>query len=220
MMHDFTLRVAGESGEGVITVGETVARIAAREGLQLVTFRTFPAEIKGGACMMQLRLSEQKISYHGEKVDCLVALNQVALDENLPDLKEQGVLLCEAECDVIEDGLSATVYKVPFERIAVREIGSRISKNIVVLGVLAELLGIPKPRIEEFLAEKFAKKSEAILDHNMQALEKGICFARDNFSKREGFGFPRGKPERHLLMTGNEAIALGSAAAGVKCFFG
>jgi 2-oxoglutarate ferredoxin oxidoreductase subunit alpha len=54
----------------------------------------------------------------------------------------------------------------------------------------------------------------------MQALEKGICFARENFSKREGFGFPRGKPERHLLMTGNEAIALGSAAAGVKCFFG
>jgi 2-oxoglutarate ferredoxin oxidoreductase subunit alpha len=220
MMHDFTLRVAGESGEGVITVGETVARIAAREGLQLVTFRTFPAEIKGGACMMQLRLSEQKITYHGEKVDCLVALNQVALDENLPALKEQGVLLCEAECDVPEAGLSATVYKVPFERIAVREIGSRISKNIVVLGVLAELLGIPKPRIEEFLAEKFAKKSEAILDHNMQALEKGICFARENFTKREGFGFPRGKPERHLLMTGNEAIALGSAAAGVKCFFG
>ena len=220
MMHDFTLRVAGESGEGVITVGETVARIAAREGLQLVTFRTFPAEIKGGACMMQLRLSEQKISYHGEKVDCLVALNQVALDENFPDLKEQGVLLCEADCDVLEDGLTATVYKVPFERIAVREIGSRISKNIVVLGVLAELLGIPKPRIEEFLAEKFVKKSEAILDHNMQALEKGICFARENFTKREGFGFPRGKPERHLLMTGNEAIALGSAAAGVKCFFG
>ncbi|HJX08890.1 MAG TPA: 2-oxoacid:acceptor oxidoreductase family protein, partial [Candidatus Binatia bacterium] len=220
MMHDFTLRVAGESGEGVITVGETVARIAAREGLQLVTFRTFPAEIKGGACMMQLRLSEQKISYHGEKVDCLVTLNQVALDENLPDLKEEGVLLCEAECDVIEDGLSATVYKVPFERIAVREIGSRISKNIVVLGVLAEILGIPKPRIEEFLAEKFAKKSEAILDHNMQALEKGIRFARENFTKREGFGFPQGKPERHLLMTGNEAIALGSAAAGVKCFFG
>src|SRR3972149_3012459 len=154
MMHDFTLRVAGESGEGVITVGETVARIAAREGLQLVTFRTFPAEIKGGACMMQLRLSEQKISYHGEKVDCLVALNQLALDENFPDLKEQGVLLCEAECDVIEDGLSATVYKVPFERIAVREIGSRISKNIVVLRGVIMTLGISQPKKQKIFHQK------------------------------------------------------------------
>jgi 2-oxoglutarate ferredoxin oxidoreductase subunit alpha len=220
MIHDFTLRIAGESGEGVITIGETVARIAAREGLHLVTFRTFPAEIKGGPCMMQLRLSDRKISYHGEKVDCLVSLNQHALEENLPDLKAEGVLLCEAECDLPEDGLACTVHKVPFERIAVREIGSRISKNIVVLGVLSHLLGIPRKRVEDFLSEKFAKKSQAILDHNMHALEKGIHFAEANVGKKEGFGFPKGNQERHLLMTGNEAIALGAAAAGLKCFFG
>jgi 2-oxoglutarate ferredoxin oxidoreductase subunit alpha len=219
-MHDFTLRIAGESGEGVITIGETVARIAAREGLHLVTFRTFPAEIKGGPCMMQLRLSDENISYHGEKVDCLVALNQYALEENLPDLKENGSLLCEAECDLPESDLASTVHKVPFERIAVREIGSRISKNIVVLGVLSHLLGIPRSRVEEFLAEKFAKKSPAILEHNVRALEKGIHFAEANIGKPDGFGIPKGNHARHLLMTGNEAIALGAAAAGLKCFFG
>lgn len=219
-MHDFTLRIAGESGEGVITIGETVARIAAREGLHLVTFRTFPAEIKGGPCMMQLRLADRKISYHGEKVDCLVALNQFALEENLPDLKEDGVLLCEAECDVPESGSAYTVHKVPFERIAVREIKSRISKNIVVLGVLAHLLGIPRKSVEDFLAEKFAKKSPAILEHNVRALEKGIHFAEANIGKPDGFGIPKGNHARHLLMTGNEAIALGAAAAGLKCFFG
>jgi 2-oxoglutarate ferredoxin oxidoreductase subunit alpha len=219
-MHDFTLRIAGESGEGVITIGETVARIAAREGLHLVTFRTFPAEIKGGPCMMQLRLSDEQISYHGEKVDCLVALNQYALEENLPDLKNNGTLLCEAECDLPESDLAPTIHKVPFERIAVREIGSRISKNIVVLGVLSHLLGIPRKSVEDFLAEKFAKKSKAILEHNLRALENGIGFAEAHIEKRSGFGFPAGDKERRLLMTGNEAIALGAAAAGLKCFFG
>jgi 2-oxoglutarate/2-oxoacid ferredoxin oxidoreductase subunit alpha len=219
-MHDFTLRIAGESGEGVITIGETVARIAAREGLHLVTFRTFPAEIKGGPCMMQLRLSDEQISYHGEKVDCLVALNQYALEENLPDLKPDGVLLCEAECDVAGDRSAGAVHKVPFERIAVREIGSRISKNIVVLGVLSHLLGIPRKSVEDFLAEKFAKKSKAILEHNLRALESGIGFAEAHVEKRSGFGFPAGDKERRLLMTGNEAIALGAATAGLKCFFG
>ena len=124
-MHpDLILRIAGESGEGVITVGETLCRIAAREGIHIVTFRTFPAEIKGGACMIQVRLSEKPIPYHGEQVDFLVCLNQAAVDENLPDLREDGALLCETECDLSAEP-GQTVYKVPFERIATREIGSR-----------------------------------------------------------------------------------------------
>ena len=180
MRHDLVIRVAGESGEGIITIGETIARIAAREGLSIVTFRTFPAEIKGGACMIQVRVSDGKISYHGEKIDFLVCLNQDALNENYGDLHELGALLCEAECDLPEEKSPRTVYRVPFERIAVREIGSRISKNIVVLGTLSQLLDIPVKSIEAFLAEKFAKKSKAILDHNIDALQRGIRFARES----------------------------------------
>ena len=220
MQHDFVLRIAGESGEGVITIGEMICRIAAREGLHAATFRTFPAEIKGGACMMQVRLSERKITYHGEKVDFLVTLNQQALDENLPDLKDHGALLCEAESDLPEGRTSPVVYKVPFERIAVREIGSRISKNIVVLGSLCHLLGLSKEKIEEFLSEKFARKGKAILDHNLDALQRGIHFAQRGALKTGPSGLPKGNMERNLLMTGNEAIALGAAAAGMRCFFG
>jgi len=220
MRHDLVIRVAGESGEGIITIGETVARIAAREGLSIVTFRTFPAEIKGGACMIQVRVSDAKISYHGEKVDFLVCLNQDALNENYGDLHERGALLCEAECDLPEEKSSRTVYRVPFERIAVREIGSRISKNIVVLGTLSHLLDIPVRSIEAFLAEKFAKKSKAILDHNIDALKRGIRFAQEKLGETSGFKFPSGKGDRRLLMTGNEAIALGAAASGLKTFFG
>ncbi|MBI4525752.1 MAG: 2-oxoacid:acceptor oxidoreductase subunit alpha [Deltaproteobacteria bacterium] len=220
-MHpDLTLRIAGESGEGVITIGETLCKLAAREGLHLVTFRTFPAEIKGGACMIQLRLSEKNISYHGEKLDLLVCLNQEALDENITELKENGVLVCEAECDVPEENSRLTVYKVPFERIAVREIGSRISKNIVVLGTLCHLLGLPKLTIEKFLAEKFAKKSKAVLDHNLDALQRGLNFAQQHFTGHRSVQMPSPSGQRKLLMTGNEAIAFGAAAAGVKCFFG
>lgn len=220
MTYDFTLRVAGESGEGVITIGETIARIAAREGVHLATFRTFPAEIKGGPCMIQIRLSDRKVAYHGEKVDCLVTLNQQALDENLADLREEGILLCEAECDVPMEPSSRTAYQLPFERLAVREIGSRISKNIVVLGALSHLLGIPKNRIEEFLAEKFARKGQAILEHNRKALETGIRVAEVKISTKNPLRFPKGAGQRRMLMTGNEAIALGATMAGMRYFFG
>ena len=45
--NELTLRIAGESGEGIITVAESLSRVAARMGFHLSTFRTFPAEIKG-----------------------------------------------------------------------------------------------------------------------------------------------------------------------------
>jgi len=216
---DLVLRIAGESGEGVITIGETLCRIAAREGVHIVTFRTFPAEIKGGACMIQVRLSEGPIPYHGEQVDFLVCLNQVAVDENLPDLKENGALLCEAECDVSEQP-GRTVYKVPFDRIATREIGSRISKNIVVLGSLSHLLAIPKKSIEAFISEKFARKGKTVLDHNLEALQKGVDFAEQHLAKKDPYKLPGGSDQKRLLMTGNEAIALSAVAAGLKYFFG
>ena len=220
-MHpDLVLRIAGESGEGVITIGETLCKIAAREGLHIVTFRTFPAEIKGGACMIQLRLSERDIPCHGEQVDFLVCLNQDALNENLPDLKEHGVLLCETECDLPEERPGRIVYKAPFERIATREIGSRISKNIVVLGALSHLLSLPKDRIEGFISEKFTRKGKAVLDHNLDALQRGHDFAQRHLAKKDSYKFPQGSGQKKLLMTGNEAIALGAAASGMKYFFG
>jgi 2-oxoglutarate ferredoxin oxidoreductase subunit alpha len=220
MPNDFVLRIAGESGEGVITIGDMVCRIAARQGLHVVTFRTFPAEIKGGACMMQIRFCDKHISYHGEKVDFLVTLNQEVLDENLPDLKDQGSLLCEAESELPEDASGRTVHKVPFERIAIREIGSRISKNIVVLGALSHLMGLSKERIDEFLTEKFARKGDAILNHNLDALQKGIHYVKEVSHETSSLRLPKGGKERNLLMTGNEAIAFGAAASGLDCFFG
>lgn len=220
MHSDLVLRIAGESGEGVITIGETLCKIAAREGIHIVTFRTFPAEIKGGACMIQVRLSERHIPYHGERVDFLVCLNQECVEENLPSLKEHGVLLCEAECDLPEKNPGWTVYKVPFERIATREIGSRISKNIVVLGTLSHLLALPKETIEKFISEKFARKGKAVLDHNLDALQRGFDFAQRQLAKKDSYKLPRGSDRKRLLMTGNEAIAAGAAAAGMRYFFG
>jgi 2-oxoglutarate ferredoxin oxidoreductase subunit alpha len=217
---DLIVRIAGESGEGVITIGETLCKLAARAGINILTFRTFPAEIKGGPCMIQVRLSEKPIPHHGELVDLLVCLNQAALDGNLKDLEADGVLVCEAECDLDDEQEGRIVYKAPFERIAPREIGSRITKNIVVLGMLSQIMGLPKKIIEGFLAEKFARKGQAVLDHNMDALQRGLAFAEQHFTQENPYKLPQGSDQKKLLMTGNEAIALGAAAAGMKCFFG
>ncbi|HWP84429.1 MAG TPA: 2-oxoacid:acceptor oxidoreductase family protein, partial [Terriglobia bacterium] len=135
---DLVLRIGGESGEGVITVAESVSRIAARMGLCLSTYRTFPAEIKGGACMMQLRVSETPVHHPGDQADMVVAFNEQALRDNLASLRPGGLLIYEAAMEGdAPDGRGIRCLPVPFRSLALDAVGNAASKNIVVLGVLA-----------------------------------------------------------------------------------
>ena len=218
---ELTLRIAGESGEGVITVAESVSRVAARRGLHVSTFRTFPAEIKGGPCMMQLRVSERPISHPGDLADVLVAFNEEAIQNNFASLQENGILLYEAAIETpIPQKAGIHSVAVPFRRITLESIGNLASKNIVVLGVLAQLCGLPTDPITALLEEKFRKRGQGILENNRKALEVGFRYADQRLPKLDACRLPSAAGPGKLLMTGNEAAALGALAAGLDCFFG
>ena len=77
---DITVRLAGESGEGVISSGDILTTGAARTGYWALTFRTYPAEIKGGPCMYQVRVGVDAVRSQGDAVDLLICFNQEAFD--------------------------------------------------------------------------------------------------------------------------------------------
>ena len=77
---DITVRLAGESGEGVISGGDILTTGAARTGYWALTFRTYPAEIKGGPCMYQVRVGVDEVHSQGNAVDLLMCFNQEAFD--------------------------------------------------------------------------------------------------------------------------------------------
>ena len=59
--NDLIIRIGGEGGEGVISVGDFITQACARAGLDVYTFKTFPAEIKGGYAMYQVRASTERL---------------------------------------------------------------------------------------------------------------------------------------------------------------
>jgi 2-oxoglutarate ferredoxin oxidoreductase subunit alpha len=75
------VRVGGEAGEGTVTLGDFFTRIAARAGLEVYTFRTYPAEIKGGQVMVQARIGVERVLSEGDEADVLVAMNEQAWKE-------------------------------------------------------------------------------------------------------------------------------------------
>jgi 2-oxoglutarate ferredoxin oxidoreductase subunit alpha len=89
---DFVVRIGGEAGEGVISCGELFAQAAARTEYHVFTYITYPAEIRGGFSMVQVRIRDWTIYSMGNEIDYLVAFNQEAVT-GLPEPEEGGMLI-------------------------------------------------------------------------------------------------------------------------------
>ncbi len=220
-MSDYVFRFGGEGGEGVISTGELFTTACARSGLEIYTFRSYPAEIKGGHAMIQVRVADANVLLsRGDGVDVLVAFNKEAYDRHYKDIKNGGVLVFD-NTDFLPDEDSRTLkYPIPFNKIAMEEIGIRLTKNMVSLGSLSELFGIPQDKFKELIREKFGKKGEAVLEKNFQALAAGARYVREDIKKADTMRVePTGRQPR-LVLSGNEALSLGAIAAGLKIYAG
>ena len=84
---DLIIRIAGEGGEGIISAGDFITQACARAGLEVYTFKTFPAEVKGGYAMYQTRTSSRPIYNQGDTFNVLCALNGEAYTMNRAALR-------------------------------------------------------------------------------------------------------------------------------------
>ena len=93
--NDLIIRIAGEGGEGIISAGDFITQACARAGLEVYTFKTFPAEIKGGYAMYQLRTCPQRIYNQGDTFDILCSFNGESYDLNRERLKPGDIVQVE-----------------------------------------------------------------------------------------------------------------------------
>ena len=126
MGKDIVIRIGGEGGEGVISTGDMLAQAAARAGLEVLTFRTFPAEIKGGYAMYQLRVSTEKILSQGDTFHVCVAFNGEAYEMNKDLLAPGTVLVYDSPGgDFQPEPIEGVVqYPVPMAKISKVDIGN------------------------------------------------------------------------------------------------
>jgi 2-oxoglutarate ferredoxin oxidoreductase subunit alpha len=139
---DFAIRIAGEGGEGVISCGELFAQAAARTAYHVFTYITYPAEIKGGFSMIQIRIRSGRIYSIGSLVDYLIVFNQEAYDTTINDLKEGGMLIYDPDTVKIKDDPNIEVYPIPLNKLVTDLYGSKLGKNVVALGALGNLFDI------------------------------------------------------------------------------
>ncbi|MDQ2886209.1 MAG: 2-oxoacid:acceptor oxidoreductase subunit alpha [Chloroflexota bacterium] len=222
MENDVTIRIGGESGEGTISGGDILALAAARWGYHVYTFRTFPAEILGGPCMFQVRISDRPVKSMGDSADVLICLNKEAYDRNIGELRHGGVLIYDPS-DFTPDTGDCITYAIPFNEIARKEIQLFQTKNMVMLGAISGLFGPPIEAIVQVVQSKLAKSRKSnstLMEKNMLALEIAKKYATAQLSKHDPYLLgPVAKAER-VVLNGNQAIVAGALAAECRFFAG
>src|SRR5262245_16784026 len=212
------IRLAGESGEGVISSGDILTQAAARGGYWTQTFRTYPAEIKGGPCMYQVRIGDHRIYSHGRWVDLLVCFHQAAGDLHHDSLHPEGVVLYDSTEVTIPDEYLPRARPVRMDELAKEIGGSTRAKNMVAVGSVTGVISFDTTPIEELVLRRFAHK-QGVAEANIAALHAGENEAAD-LAGTLAIADPVEVEGDRILLSGNQAISLGAIAAGVRYFAG
>jgi 2-oxoglutarate/2-oxoacid ferredoxin oxidoreductase subunit alpha len=222
MMNEVTIRIGGESGEGTISGGDILALAAARWGYHVYTFRTFPAEILGGPCMFQVRISSHPVKSMGDHADVLVCLNKEAYDRNIADLRPGGVLMYDPADFTLETS-DCIAYAVPFNAIARKEVQLFQTKNMVMLGAITGLFGPPLESIIQVVQSKLSKSrksSATLMEKNLQALDIARKYVTEQISKSDPYMLGPAEKADRVVLNGNQAVVAGALAAQCRYFAG
>lgn len=200
-----TIRIAGDSGDGMQLTGDQLTDTSALMGNDIATLPDFPAEIRApqgtlpGVSSFQIQFSKHEIFTAGDAPDVLVVMNPAALKVNLKDLQKGGLLIVNSdsfnEDNLKKAGWSAnpledpaalrdfSVLKIPFASLTKNALAeSKIkvsemdrSKNYFALGLLFWMYGRTIDHTIKWTLDKFSKKPD-IAEANIMALKAGYNY--------------------------------------------
>jgi 2-oxoglutarate/2-oxoacid ferredoxin oxidoreductase subunit alpha len=217
--NDFSLVVATANGTGSQTANLTLLRACFHMGIPVCGKNIFPSNIQGLPTWYHIRVS--KDGYVARRAsEVLVAFNQATVDADLRELPSGGMAL-------VDEGLAHGVerddvhlYTIPVKALmAASEHKGKLRDylaNMTYVGVLAHLLDIPLESIEAGLDAQFGGKRR-LVDTNLAVVRGAHAWAVEQLTKTDPFRVaPMDATRDLLIMSGNEAVALGSVFGGVS----
>ncbi|GGA15637.1 2-oxoacid:acceptor oxidoreductase subunit alpha [Psychrobacillus lasiicapitis] len=217
MLQQLSWKVGGQQGEGIESTGEIFSMAMNRLGYYLYGYRHFSSRIKGGHTNNKICVRPTQVRTIPDDLDILVAFDQETIDVNYKELTEKSIILADAKFSPVapEDCL-APMYIVPFTEVAA-ELGTSLMKNMVAIGATSALLNLDKAVFQEVVDEIFGKKGQEVVEKNMQAIQQGFDTMAEQLGDRLGeWELVPADGKHRLFMIGNDAIALGALAAGVR----
>ena len=213
---DLAVMIGGQGGDGTLTVSDLLGRYFRKNGLYVYTSRNVLSRIRGGHADASVRASREPVAAMKAKVDLLVAFDREAVDMGRPELAAGGLVLYDSS--VFKSELPNAVG-FPFATLVGGKLGQPIYKNTAAYGAISVMMGFEPATTRQVIEDRFKRRSAEALEKNLTALELGRQAMLDSSAPRP-WTIARGDGHRHILTTGNQAVALGFAVGGGRFFAG
>jgi 2-oxoglutarate ferredoxin oxidoreductase subunit alpha len=216
MSQTFAIGIGGAAGQGVATPGDILALLFSRRGLHLNAYNAYQSIIRGGHTFLTIRTGVDEVRSMGDGIDLLIPLNQDTIDRHLRLLTAGGA--CIYNADTIKPGEAAEGVKLcalPVSTLA-DITRNKVAQNTLALGAALSMMGVGFSVLEGVFMTQFGRKGDAVVKENTDIARAGYDFATANFKP---FANPLPMTDnRYAVLSGNTALAMGGAAAGVKFY--
>jgi len=214
---DYTIKIGGQAGQGIQTIGDGLARVFARTGYHVFIHQDYESRIRGGHNFFQIRVSDEPVTCSRERIDLVIALDRPSITGSVGQLTESGVIVYDSTT-MKEKYEGPQFLDIPFVELATKDGGSGIMANTVATGAALGMLGMKLDLFLEVIGDAMGRKGPRVVEENRQAAARGRDFAAGHCA-RCAFRMAPARA-RNLLIDGSTALGLGAILSGCTFYAG
>src|SRR5579885_2503882 len=194
IVNDFSIQVATVNGSGSQSANNVLLRSIFAMGIPVSGKNLFPSNIAGLPTWYTIRASRYGYIARKKEIDILVAMNPETAKEDILSLPAGAVAIYEEALNLKQYRDDVTCYPVPFDKLTAAVCPEarlrKLVKNMIYVGVVAQLLSLDMAVIEASVKKQFAKKQK-VFDLNFSAVKAGYDYAQQKFTKQDPYFIER-----------------------------
>ena len=219
IINDFSIQVATVNGSGSQSANLVLLKSIFGMGIPVSGKNLFPSNIAGLPTWYTIRASKQGYVARRREIELLVAMNAETAREDILSLPTGGAAIYDETLNLKQYRDDVICYPVPFDKLTAAVCPEaklrKLVRNMVYVGVVAQLLAMDLTVVEKAVRRQFAKKQKAA-DLNWTAVKAGYDFAAKSLTKQDPLMLePMHATDGKIIIDGNSAAALGAMFAGV-----
>jgi len=182
MLQEITIRITGEAGQGMQTIGRVLCGIFKSAGYHIFACQDFMSRIRGGNNFFDLRVSTRPVYSPRHNQDLILCLDKASVEIHRKALAPEGIIFIDGVVAGNQPADENTCYTA-FGEISRRIANELLYMNSVACGLIAGITGIDFSYVKEGIEEAFAKKSDIILRNNINTCRAGFELGIENPAK-------------------------------------
>jgi 2-oxoglutarate ferredoxin oxidoreductase subunit alpha len=171
--------------------------------------------------MFQARIAPEEVWSQGDDLDMLIAFDQESIDRYYKLIREGGILIYNSNDSQPPAQTGVTQYGLPLNDLA-KSINFQRGRNIITIGAMVKLFDLSFDTAKSVVEKQLGRKKE-MLEQNLLALKTGFDYIEQNVTKTAPYHLtPKedAKDQERLVISGNQALAMGAIAAGCRFYAG